>query len=143
MKKHLICIPFLVLVLLGCGGEASKTQNNSAEGAALLYFESIYNTQDFKSALSAASPKLQRLMKSYHTPRAVARHIINLRYDGDVVLEIDGGNSVGRAEFATAQRVSIFLSGNYQGNTVDELRTVEMIRVNGEWVVDTILADRF
>lgn len=143
MKKLLVCIPLLVFILSGCGGDSSEDKSNSAEGAALQFFDSIYNTKNFKAALSVSSPKLQRLMKSYHTPRAVARHVINLRYDSQVHLEIDAGNSVGRAEFATEWRVSIFFSGNYQGNVVDELRTVQMKKENGKWVVDSILADRF
>lgn len=143
MKKLLLHVPIFLFILVGCGGETSGSDNNSAEGAALLFFESIYNKKNFEAALNVASPRLQRLMKSYHTPKGVARHIINLRYEGDVKLEIDGGNSVGRAEFATEQKVSIFISGNYQGDKIDELRTVDMKKVNGKWVVDAILADRF
>lgn len=139
----LFVLLFSGFILSGCSGQSETQQNNTAEGAALQYFESIYNTKNFKAALSVSSPKLQRLMKSYHTPRAVARHVINLRYDSEVRLEIDAGNAVGRAEFATEWRVSIFFSGNYQGNTVDELRTVQMKKQDGKWVVDSILADRF
>jgi len=145
MKKAVYFLPFILLLLSACSKEigGSAPEGTTAEGAALAFFDHIYNTRNMKGALRLASPRLQRLMKSYHTPKAVSRHVINLRYDGDVVLEIDGGNSVGRAEFATKQIVSIFLSGSYQGNVIDELRTVKLVREKGNWVVDEILADRF
>ena len=147
MKKALILFPILLFLVVSCGGESGSggggSENSSAESAALAFFNHIYNTKNFNSALRLASPKLQRLMKSYHTPKGVSRHIINLRYDSKVNLEIDGGNSVGRTEFATKQSISVFLSGSYQGNIVDELRTVKLTRDGGDWVVDEILVDKF
>lgn len=121
----------------------SSEINNTAEDSAIIFFDSIYNRKDFQRALKHASPRMQRLMNSYHTTTNVARHLINLRYDGDVIMEIDAGNAIGRAEFATRQKVSIFFSGKYQGDVVDELRTVQMVKENGRWVVESILPDKF
>lgn len=144
MKKLSIFWIVILVSLAGCGeGGFESSNEDSAESAALAFFDNIYNQNNFKEALNHASPRMTRLMKSYHTSRAVARHVINLRYDGDVRMEIDAGDSVGRAQFATKKNVSIFFSGNYQGNKIDELRTVKMIKEDGKWLVESILADRF
>ncbi|MCC2604451.1 hypothetical protein [Planctobacterium marinum] len=145
MKKLAVLIPFLIFVLTACEKIKSSGEqvNNTADMSALIFFDSIYNKNDFRTALNHASPRMQRLMKSYHTSTNVARHIINLRYDGEVYMEIDAGDSVGRLEYATKQNVSIFFTGNYQGNVIDELRTVKMVKEDGKWVVDSIMADKF
>ena len=144
MKKLALVIPLVVFLLTACDDNFDSSEvNNSADMAALIFFDSIYNRDDFRTALNHASPRMQRLMKSYHTPTNVARHLINLRYDSEVIMEIDAGDSVGRSEFATRQKVSVFFTGNYQGNMIDELRTVQMIKEDGKWVVDAILADKF
>lgn len=144
MKKLTLLLIIVVLSVTGCGeGGFESSNEDTADAAALAFFDNIYNHKNFRAALVHASPRMARLMKSYHTPRAVARHVINLRYDGEVRMEIDAGDSVGRAQYATKQNVSIFFSGNYQGNKVDELRTVKMIKEDGKWLVDSIIADKF
>ena len=153
MKRISTIIIVALLSLTACKKEASTggagqgkfgmMQNDSAEGAALEFFDSIYNKRDLNIALKYSTPKMARLLRSYHTTKAVARHVINLRYESKVKLEIDAGDNVGRQQYATKQQVSIYFSGTYQGNTIDELRTVRMIREDGLWKVDAILADRY
>lgn len=151
LKSFLIIVVF---ALFGCmdkqdsaqgegGGRYGMMSGDSAEVSALKFFDAIYNENDIDIALNHATDRMSKLMRSYHTPKAVARHIINLRYEGDVLMEIDAGDSVGRQEFATRQRVSIYFSGHYQGDLIDELRTVQMIREDGVWRVDSILTDKF
>lgn len=153
MKLKVILI-VLLFGLTGCmdkqkteegegGGRYGMMSSDSADVAALKFFDAIYNENDMGTALHYATDRMDKLLKSYHTPRAVARHIINLRYEGQVKMEIDAGDNVGRQEFATRQRVSIYFSGHYQGDLIDELRTVQMIREKGEWRVDSILTDKF
>jgi hypothetical protein len=152
--KFKILLIVLLFGLSGCmdkqkpkgeedGGRYGMMSGDSAESAALKFFSAIYNDNDMDVALYYATDRMSKLLKSYHTPRAVARHVINLRYQGDVLMEIDAGDTVGRQEYATRQRVSIYFSGHYQGDLVDELRTVQMIREDGEWRVDSILTDKF
>lgn len=147
---------FLILLLFGLagcfekqeaqeegGGKYGLMSGESAEGAALKFFTAIYNDNDMDTALDYSTERMTKLLRSYHTPKAVARHVINLRYEGEVLMEIDAGDNVGRQEYAMKQRVSIYLSGHYQGDLIDELRTVQMLREDGEWKVDSILTDKF
>ena len=57
MKKLFVCLSLVVFVLSGCGKKNVKPAEYTAEEAALAYFESIYNTKNFKRALTLASPK--------------------------------------------------------------------------------------
>ncbi|XOV77804.1 MAG: hypothetical protein ACFHVJ_12715 [Aestuariibacter sp.] len=152
--KFKIFLIVVVFGLFGCmdkkpaqeeegGGRYGMMSGDSADMAALKFFDAIYNDNDMDVALYYATDRMSRLLKSYHTPKAVARHIINLRYEGKVIMEIDAGDTVGRQEFATKQRVSVYFSGHYQGDLIDELRTVQMLREDGEWRVDSILTDKF
>ena len=116
MKKLCVLLAVCIISLAGCGeGGFESSNEDTAESAALAFFDNIYNAKNFREAITHASPRMARLMKSYHTPRAVARHVVNLRYDGQVHMEIDAGDSVGRAQYATKQNVSIFFSGNLSG----------------------------
>ncbi len=147
MKQYILVAFFALFTLSACMPEQivddGEPDTESAEGAALAFFDSIYNQRDLNIALKYSTPRMARLLRSYHTTRAVARHVINLRYESKVVLEIDAGDTVGRQQFATKQKVSIYFSGTYQGDTIDELRTVQMIREDNQWKVDEILADKF
>lgn len=150
MNKLKVVLVCFVLALAGCkkeqvdgGGRFGMKEGSSAEHSALRFFDEIYNKNNLRGALEYSTPRMSRLLQSYHTAKAVRRHVINLRYDTRVLLEIDAGDSVGRQEFATKQKVSIYLSGSYQGDRIDELRTVQMLRDGDSWYVDRILSDKF
>lgn len=148
---QVVIVSFLFL-LSGCGGEEESRsgggkfgmmEGNTAEFTALDFFDSIYNKQDINAAIALSSPKMARLLKSYRTPKAAQRHIIGLRYDGEVTMQLDSGDSVGRQEFATKSEVSIFLTGLQDGSKFDELRTIKLLRIKKRWMVDDIKADKF
>ena len=82
-------------------------------------------------------------MKSYHTPRAIQRHVLNLTYDEMPVMQVDAGDDVGLSEFSTEAEISVFFSGMYNGDKIDDLRTVKLVRIQGKWLVDAIKADKF
>jgi len=39
--------------------------------------------------------------------------------------------------------VTLFFSGQYNGDKVEDLRTLELLKVNGRWKVDKVQADPF
>lgn len=153
MFKRVITTIFIMLITLSGCSEAPKKEgagkygmmdNSTPEGGALLFFESLYGDQkNLSTVLLYSSPKMGRLLKSYHTPRSVQRHVLNLPYDNIPEMQIDTGDDVGRSEFATQAEVSVFFTGLNNGDKIDDLRTVELVRIQNKWVVDSIKADRY
>lgn len=153
MYKRAITTTFLILfTLFGCSeapqkegaGKYGMMDNSTPEGGALLFFESIYGGQkNLSEVLTYSSPKMGRLMKSYHTPRSVQRHVLNLPYDNIPEMQVDAGDDVGRSEFSTQVEISVFFTGLNNGEKIDDLRTVKMIRVQNKWLVDAVKADKF
>jgi len=153
MIKRVFVLAFITLVTLsGCmqeknnlgAGKYGMMDNTTPEGAALLFFENVYGEKKSLNALLGyASPKMGRLMKSYHTPRAIQRHVLNLTYDEMPVMQVDAGDDVGLSEFSTEAEISVFFSGMYNGDKIDDLRTVKLVRIQGKWLVDAIKADKF
>lgn len=153
MTKRVFILVFITfLILSGCtqdknklgAGKYGMMDNTTPEGAALLFFENLYGEKKGLDALLLySSPKMGRLLRSYHTSRSIQRHVINLTYDEIPIMQIDTGDEVGRKEFSSETEISVFFSGIYNGAKVDDLRTVKLIRIQNKWVIDAVKADKF
>lgn len=153
MMKRVFVLAFITLLILsGCtqdknnlgAGKYGMMDNSTPEGAALLFFENLYNEKKSLSTLLVySSPRMGRLLKSYHTPRSIQRHVLNLSYDEIPIMQVDAGDDVGRREFSTEAEISVFFSGIYNGEKVDELRTLKLIRLKDKWLIDAVKADKF
>jgi hypothetical protein len=153
LKNVLLSVCVLAsLGLQGCNKQAEvKTEgagkygmmdDNTPDLAAVKFFNVIYKDKDISRALTVASPKMERLLKSYHTPRNVQRHVFNLSYD-EVEITIDPGSGVGRDEFAKDAVITLLFSGTLHGDKYEDLRVVEMIREGNKWKVDKVRADKY
>jgi hypothetical protein len=149
VQRLSIFLLFVVFILSGCKkddkpgvGRYGMLDDGTPQYTAVRFMQSIYEDRNIDNALALSSEKLARVMKRYHTNRNVQRHVLNLMYD-TVEVSPEGGDSVGRSEFAKEATVILFFSGHYNEDKIDEIRTVEMIKVDGEWRVDEIQPDRF
>ena len=141
-------ISLLVIVLCACGekkeglGRYGMMDENTPDYAALTFMQSIYECKNISKAIELSSDSMARMLKRYRTNRNVQRYIVNLRYD-TVTITPQGGNGVGRSEFSESAKVTLFFSGMYGDDKVEDLRTVNMIREDGQWKVDRIAPDHF
>lgn len=151
-KRAIAFFLVAVMALFACtdsnpkngAGKYGMMDSSTPEGAALLFFETLYGEKKSLTAvLKYTTPKMGRLLKSYHTPRSVQRHIMNLPFDGIPEMQIDTGDDVGRSEFSASTEISIFFSGLNNGDKVDDLRTVKMVRIKDKWLVDAVKADKY
>lgn len=115
---------------------------NTPEYAAIDFFEHIYNDRNLDKALAMSTPKMAKLLKSYHTNRNVQRHVFDLVYD-KVDIQPEPGNSFGRSEFAESAEVTLFFSGTLHDDKIEDIRVVEMVRVKDKWFVDLVQADKY
>ena len=138
-----------VLVVSGCKkderpgvGRYGMLDDGTPQYTAVRFMQSLYEDRNIDNALALSTERLARVMKRYHTNRNVQRHVLNLMYD-TVEVSPEGGDSVGRSEFAREAKVILFFTGHYGDDKIDDIRTVEMVKVDGEWRVDRIQPDRF
>ena len=150
-KKSASLLGLFVLVcvaLAGCQkkeegiGRYGMLDDNTPEFAAVRFMRSIYAEPDISVAVSLSTPKMARILERYHTNRNVQRHLLNLKYD-TVTITPEGGDRVGRSEFAEKATITMFFSGFYNDDKIEDLRQVDLVRMNGDWKVEKIHPDHF
>lgn len=150
MLKHIygcLIITLITAFLLGCEkeeriGRYGMLDENTPEYAAVLFIRGIYSDKNIDRALAISTERLRKILKRYHTNKNVQRHIFNLKYD-TVEVTPQSSQSVGRSEYSDSAVITLFFSGTYNGDKVEDLRTLELIKVNGEWKIDKVQADKF
>ncbi|GGD68893.1 hypothetical protein [Lacimicrobium alkaliphilum] len=150
--KTWIFIPFLLIVtvLTACTeaentegvGKYGMMEEGTPEYAAIKFFDHLYHDDNIERVKTLSSERMDRLLDNYRTNRNFQRHVINLPYD-KVEMQIDSGNSNMRSEFSDQASITIFFTGELHNETVQDLRTVNLTKVKGEWLVDEIEADKF
>lgn len=123
-------------------GKYGMMDDNTPDFAAVAFFQHIYQDEKLTGALKLSTPRLAKLLKSYHTNRNVQRHVFNLTYD-EVVIQPDTGNTVGRNEFAKSAVVTLFFSGTRNDERIEDIRVIEMVREGNTWLVDKVRADKY
>lgn len=134
----------LLLLVTGCDRQSRETgstgNENSPEFAAVQFAESIYQDDNIDIALGLSTQRMRRILNNYRTNRNIQRHVLNLKYD-TVVIKPDGGNRIGRTEFSEEATVTLFFSGTYDDDRIEDLRSVKLLRQGGLWKVDRITDD--
>ncbi|WP_416305558.1 hypothetical protein [Neptunicella sp. SCSIO 80796] len=133
-----------IFLLAGCFDaiEEQTTIDGTPEDAVLNFFEAVYNKRDIDQVLYLSSARMKRLVKSYAAISNVQRHLLNLSYD-KVNIALDTGNSKLRTQFSKNSRISVFFSGTYFDDKIEELRIATMIKEDGKWRVDRVEAGGF
>lgn len=136
------------VLLFSCGkqekglGRYGMLADNTPDYAAVTFMDCIYNDKNIDRALALSSESMARILSRYHSNRNVQRHIINLRYD-EVTITPQGSNKIGRNQYADEATVTLFFTGFYNDDKIEDLRTVKLIREDGYWKVDRIDPDHF
>lgn len=150
MFLRICSILLLAISLTACKKEAPEEgvgrygmlDDNTPQYAAVRFMQSIYEENSIDVAISLSTERMARVLQRYHTNRNVQRHVLNLMFD-EVEVSPEGSGGVGRMEFAKKATLVLFFSGYYHDDKIDDLRTIEMVRVDGDWKVDRIKPDRF
>ena len=150
-RFYLFWYVLLSLVLVACSGEPKSEERlgrygmldkNAPEYAAMEFMKSIYLDNNIDTAVSLSTETLARVLKRYHTNRNVQRHVLNLQYD-TVAITPEGSDSVGRSEYSEKATITLFFSGMHRDDKIEDLRQIDLVKVDGEWRVSKVHADRF
>lgn len=151
MTTRMKCALFGLLTLFFLGGCQEKEEglgrfgmldDSTPEYTAVAFLRGIYEDDNLDFSKTLASKKMKRILTRYHTNGNVQRHLLNLKYD-TVTITPQSAGSVGRSEFADKSTVTIFLSGMYNDNKVEDLRSLNLIKEGGDWKVNEIEADTY
>lgn len=138
--SRLLYLLAAISTLSGCWWQDARvapTIDGTPEDAAINFFDAIYNKQDMELALQLSSPRMKRLLKSYIVPSQAQKHLFNLMYD-KVEIALDTGNTRIRTQFAKNSKVSVFFTGYYIDDKIEDIRVASMMKVDGKWRVDRV-----
>jgi hypothetical protein len=144
MLKKIGFILIFSLVLTACekppvkkgGGKFGMLNSDIPEFAAIEFFEHIYHSENLEGAIKLSTPKMERLLRSYHTNKGVQKHVLNMRFDKVTIQP--STRSAGRNEFADEAQISLFFEGELNGEIMKDMRLVELIKVDKDWKVDEV-----
>jgi hypothetical protein len=143
LKKNLLILIFSVL-LSACdksppkqgGGKFGMLDSGNPEFAAIEFFDHIYHSNAIDGAIDLSTPKMERLLRSYHTNKGVQKHVLNMRFDKVSIQP--RSRSAGRNEFAKEAQISLFFEGELDGDVLKDMRLVNLVRVGKDWKVDEV-----
>lgn len=139
---------FTVLILSACGekkegiGRYGMLDESTPEYTTVMFLKSVYEDDNLDTAIRLSSEKMSRILTRYHTNSNVQRHLLNLKYD-TVTITPQSAGKIGRNEFSEKSTITVFLSGNYNGDKVEDLRSLDLIKEDGEWKVNKIHPDAY
>jgi hypothetical protein len=147
-KLYIVFWLTALLVLSACGekekgiGRYGMLDESTPEYTAVAFLNSVYEDDNLDRAISLSSEKMTRILKRYHTNRNVQRHLLNLKYDTVIVTPQTSG-SLGRTEFAEKSTITVFLSGMYGDDKIEKLRSLDLIKEDGDWKINKIHPDTY
>lgn len=144
MFKKVSSLALLVLVLMACepaepkkgGGKFGMLNSDIPEFAATEFFEHVYHNRKIDGAVKLSTPKMARLLESYHTNKGVQKHVLNMRFDKVVITPTT--RSAGRNEFAKEALIDLMFEGELNGNILKDMRSVKLMKIDDEWKVDEV-----
>ncbi|MFT6988255.1 MAG: hypothetical protein ACJASL_000217 [Paraglaciecola sp.] len=147
MLKNISFFLIFVVLFSACDKEPAKKgsgkfgmlDTNNPEYAAIEFFDHIYHSKSIESSIKLSTPKMGRLLRSYHTNKGVQKYVLNMRFDKVVIQP--STMSAGRNEFAKEAQISLFFEGELEGDIVKDMRNVELLKVDNKWKVDEVSVD--
>lgn len=116
---------------------------DAPEYRALSFFDAIYNEKNLGKAQKYVTPKLSRIIRSYGTVRGYSRYVLNLQIDPGVEIKIDRSLSQISSGKAKKTYVNILFTGTLNDEPVNDVRKVNFILVDGDWLIDEIKDDPY
>lgn len=149
LKKLNLLFVVILICAAGCKkekevgvGRYGMLDDGTPQYTAVQFMQSLYNDPNTDKVMELSTDRLARVLKRYRSNRNIQRNVMNLMFD-TVEITPKGAGTAGRAEFSQEATIHLFFTGYKEGEKMDDIRTIEMVKVSGEWRVDKIQPDRF
>ena len=147
MQKNISIILLFAVFFSACdktlpkhgGGKFGMLDSGNPEFAAIEFFDHIYHSKGIEGAIKVSTPKMTRLLRSYHTNKGVQKHVLNMRFDKVTIQP--KSRSAGRNEYAKDAQISIFFEGTLDGDIFKDIRLVSLVKDGEDWKVNKVSLD--
>lgn len=139
--KSLIFI--LCFSLLGCEQNPKvNAQAGTPEYIAGEFFHAIYNEKDLSKAKGMCTSEFASLLASYGTARQAGRILFNMNFD-TVIINVNRSGRNLREQYHNDASIQLIFDGEFDGQRVQETRTILLVKQRGSWRVKEVLPDKF
>jgi hypothetical protein len=143
--KYIASLFIALCLLVGCGsgkdsikaGKYGMMGSDTPQYTAVLFLRAVYNEKKLDKALSLSTERYGRILKGYHTNKSVQRQVFNLRLDTMESEPVSGGSLLVNDSMSKAE-IEMKITGQYNGDTIFELKTLSMVKIKGEWKVKRV-----
>lgn len=143
MYKYLLFIFVVLLVMSGCERNPEvNAQLGTPEYVAGQFFHVMYNEKDLAKAKAMSTSEYASLLSSYGTARQAGRTLLNMSFD-KVQINVNRSGRNLREQYQDTATIQLILDGELDGNRIQEVRTVDLVRQRGKWLVSAIQSDKF
>ena len=116
---------------------------DAPEYRAIRFFNALYNEKNLGKAQKYSSDKLSRILRSYGTVRGYTRYVLNLQIDPGVKLKVDRSLNQITTDNAKTTYVNILFDGIHNDEPVKDVRKVNFIKVDGQWLINEVEDDPY
>jgi len=146
MKKLFIAVLLGMFLLSACSkngeevraGKYGMMGDDTPQYTAVLFMRAVYNDKNLDRVIAMSSKRFKRIVKGYHTNKNVQRQVFSLRLDSMVTEPVSGGSML-FSERQEKADIEMKITGEYNGNKIIELKTLSMLKEDGDWKVDKVL----
>ncbi|MFT4654414.1 MAG: hypothetical protein ACJA0G_001457 [Kangiellaceae bacterium] len=143
--KYVASLLVVLFLLTGCNdskevvkaGRYGMMGNDTPQYNAVLFLRAIYNEDKLDKAVSLSTERYGRILKGYHTNKSVQRQVFSLRLDSMVAEPVSGGSLIFNERIKEAE-IQMKIIGEYNNDRIFELKTLSMVKVNGDWKVKDV-----
>jgi hypothetical protein len=140
--KYIVSLVVVFFLIAGCSGNKEEVSagrygmmsSDTPQYNGILFLRSIYNEDKLDAAISLSTERYGRILKGYHTNKTVQRQVFSLRLDSMVAEPVSGGSLLFNERLEKAE-IEMKITGQYNGDKIIELKTLSMVKVDGDWKV--------
>lgn len=143
IKQHRALFALLAVLstLLLSGCLKTEIEEPKAHTRAIEYFEIFFNDRDLEAAAKLATDEHADLILSYGSVASVGRYLYKMRFD-EVEVNADWQGVTMFNQQPNTARVQMSFGGTVDGERVETVREVVMVRQNNNWYLARLLDGR-
>lgn len=144
--KNILLLLLCVSLLSACSksseeavkaGKYGMMGSDTPQYTAVLFMRGVYNDKDLTRVLKLSTERYGRILQGYYTNKSIQRQVFNLRLDTMKAEPVSGGTLL-FSERQKSANIEMKIIGHYGNDKIIELKTLSMLKVNGDWKVNDV-----
>lgn len=118
-------------------GKYGMMSSDTPQYTAILFLRAVYNDKNLDRTVSLSTERFGRILKGHYTNSNVQRQVFNLRLDTMKAEPVSGGSLL-FSELQEEAEIEIKIVGHRGNDKIFELKTLSMVKINGDWKVTEV-----